>query len=118
MAPLVSLLAVQSARADEALRCADHDANRNVYWGDLHVHTALSMDAYVFEARLRPDDAYRFATGGEVKLPPLDEQGRGTRPFRIGRPLDFAAVTDHAHSFGGTSMCSTPGSPAYDSNVC
>ena len=35
----------------------------NVYWGDTHLHTALSSDAYIFGARLTPDDAYRFAKG-------------------------------------------------------
>ena len=35
----------------------------NVYWGDTHLHTTLSSDAYIFGARLTPDDAYRFAKG-------------------------------------------------------
>ena len=35
----------------------------NVYWDDRHLHTALSSDAYIFGARLTPDDAYRFAKG-------------------------------------------------------
>ena len=45
-------------------------ANRNfpteVFWGDTHVHTGMSMDAGAFGARLMPDDAYRFAAGAEV----------------------------------------------------
>ena len=46
----------------------DYNPDKNVYWGDLHVHTAYSMDAYMFDARLTPRHAYRFAQGAEVKL--------------------------------------------------
>ena len=35
----------------------------SVYWGDTHVHTALSVDGYIFGNRLMPDDAYRFRQG-------------------------------------------------------
>jgi len=38
----------------------------NVYWGDTHLHTGMSMDAGAFGARLGPKDAYRFARGEEV----------------------------------------------------
>ncbi len=103
--------------ANEA-RCDHYDPERNVFWGDLHVHTGLSMDAYIFDTHLRPDDAYHFAAGGEVKLPPFGEDGKGTLPFRLERPLDFAAVTDHAHSFGGVQLCTNPASPAYATELC
>ena len=116
--PLGLLGAARSSGAESGERCQDHDPHRNVYWGDLHVHTAYSMDAYIFDARLGPDDAYRFARGETANLPPLDEEGRGTTPFQIDRPLDFAAVTDHAHSFGGVRLCSDPDSKAYDSPLC
>jgi len=99
-------------------RCEDFDPGRNVYWGDLHIHTSYSMDAYIFDTRLSPDDAYRFARGEASALPPLDEKGRGTTPFQLERPLDFAAVTDHAHSFGGVRLCTDPGSELYSSELC
>ena len=38
----------------------------NVYWGDTHLHTGMSMDAGAFGARLQPDDAYEFAKGQEL----------------------------------------------------
>jgi len=38
----------------------------NVYWGDTHLHTGMSMDAGAFGARLSPEDAHRFARGEEL----------------------------------------------------
>ncbi|MGB0620334.1 MAG: DUF3604 domain-containing protein [Myxococcota bacterium] len=115
----VALLGFASpSRAAEAERCDHYDANKNVFWGDLHIHTAYSMDAYMFDTRLRPGDAYAFAKGETRSIDPLDENEIGTRPVKIGRPLDFAAITDHADAMGGVQLCTTPGSKAYDSPVC
>ncbi|MGB0619988.1 MAG: DUF3604 domain-containing protein [Myxococcota bacterium] len=113
--PSLLLLAALPAAASHAAetQCRDHDPNRNVYWGDLHIHTAVSMDANVFGTRLRPSDAYRFARGEEVAL-----GLNADRPVRLERPLDFAAITDHASNMGGVSLCTTPGSPVYNSASC
>ena len=97
-------------------RCDAHRPERQVFWGDLHVHTGVSMDAYMFGTRLRPADAYRFARGEPVEL---GDPAAGTaRTVQIERPLDFAAVTDHAMNFGGVKLCTTPGSDVYDSEIC
>lgn len=99
-------------------RCADFAPERNLYFGDLHVHTAYSFDAWVFDVRNRPEDAYRFARGEAVQLPPVGPDGVGQTTVRLARPLDFAAVTDHAEFLAEIQACTTPGSAAYDSATC
>jgi hypothetical protein len=115
---LLSLLLIAQAATAEGERCSEYNPERNVYWGDLHIHTSYSMDAYIFETRLTPEDAYRFARGESRMLPPLDKNGKGTVPFQIARPLDFAAVTDHADAFGGVRLCTDPKSDAYQTDLC
>jgi hypothetical protein len=98
--------------------CATHNPLRNAYFGDLHVHTTYSFDAYAFEVRTTPEQAYRFARGETVALAPLDAAGQGTRTAQLDRPLDFAAVTDHSEFLGEVEECTTPDSPAYQSMTC
>jgi Protein of unknown function (DUF3604) len=70
-----------------------YNENRQVFFGDLHIHTGLSTDAYIMGVRSEPDDVYRFANGEVIN------HGAGY-PIQISRPLDFAAVTDHAEYMG------------------
>jgi hypothetical protein len=64
-----------------------------VYWGDTHLHTGMSMDAGAFGARLMPDDAYRFAKGEEVT------SSTGLQ-VKLSRSLDFLVVADHSDNMG------------------
>ena len=98
--------------------CALHDPLRRAFFGDLHVHTTLSFDAHAFDVRTTPAQAYGFAQGQAVALPPLDVGGQGTQTLQLERPLDFAAVTDHSEFLGEVETCVTPGSPTYDSSTC
>lgn len=98
--------------------CAEVDPERRPLWGDLHVHTARSMDAATQDGRVSPREAYAFARGDAVRLPPLDADGVGTRELRIDRPLDFVGLTDHAEYLGETRICSTPGLAGYDAPIC
>ncbi len=62
--------------------------DRNAYFGDLHVHTENSFDAYSFGTTASPADAYKYARGEAIKHPT-------GYLIQLSRPLDFYAVTDH-----------------------
>jgi len=98
--------------------CDAFEPLRTLHWGDLHVHTAYSFDAWLHDVRVDPDAAYRFAQGEPVALPPLDARGNPTQIVQLDRPLDFAAVTDHSEFLGEVEACTTPGSAAYDTQLC
>ncbi len=104
--------------SEEREPCSQFNPSRNVYFGDLHIHTALSFDAWIWDVRTTPADAYRFARGEPIPLTHLEENGQGTRTIQLERPLDFAAVTDHAEFFAEVEACVTPGSEAYDALTC
>jgi hypothetical protein len=91
--------------------CAVHDPLRQAFFGDVHIHTSYSMDAYTADVRATPADAYRFARGEPIAL-------AGGRTAQLERPLDFAAVSDHAEYLGEVSLCTTPGSPGYAGARC
>ncbi len=106
------------ARTEQRQPCAEYQPLRHPYFGDLHVHTALSLDASTQGTRNMPRDAYRFARGEAIGLQPYDRDGVPQRRLQLARPLDFAAVTDHAEMFGELAICATPGLPGYGSPIC
>jgi hypothetical protein len=108
----------QSCPIDVREPCASSNPLRNAYFGDLHIHTRHSFDANAFDVPTTPQDAYAFARGTPLALPPLALDGTPTQIVQIDRPLDFAAVTDHSEFLGEVEMCTTPGSAAYDSAFC
>ena len=65
---------------------------KEAYFGETHVHTSYSLDAYIGGARLTPDDAYKFAQGKDVTI--------NGQAHNIKKPLDWAAVSDHAEFIG------------------
>ena len=77
---------------------------RNAYFGETHLHTSWSVDAWVFGNRITgPADAYKYAKGETIKHPMGYD-------IQIDTPLDFMGVTDHSEYVGVTKQANTPGS--------
>ena len=72
---------------------AGRNFHTRAYFGDTHLHTAISVDAGAFGARLGPTDAYRFAKGEELT------SSTGQK-VKLSRPLDFLVVADHSDAMG------------------
>jgi hypothetical protein len=72
---------------------ADRGFPTRPLWGDTHLHTANSPDAFAFGNRLGPEEAYRFARGETVT------SSTGQR-VQLSRPLDFLVVADHGVAMG------------------
>lgn len=72
---------------------AQDGEDRRPLFGETHIHTAYSFDAYLFNTRATPDDAYEFGKGKPLKHP-LGET------YQLKRPLDFMSVTDHGFFMG------------------
>ncbi len=100
---------LQAAQAEtnapRSQRTTGYNPDKNVYFGDLHIHTKNSFDAYIFNVRTTPDDVYRFAKGQTVKHPSGYDIALG------GEPLDFVAATDHGAYMGILPQMNNPDSP-------
>jgi hypothetical protein len=78
---------------------------RDAYFGETHVHTSYSLDAWLFGNRITdPGDAYKYFKGEPIKQPLGYE-------IKIDTPLDFAGVTDHSEYVGVVKLANDPGSP-------
>ncbi|NLS07097.1 DUF3604 domain-containing protein [Rhizobium sp. P32RR-XVIII] len=77
---------------------------RDAYFGETHVHTSYSLDAWLFGNRMTdPGDAYKYFKGEPIKHPLGYD-------IRIDTPLDFAGVTDHSEYVGVVRLANDPGS--------
>jgi len=73
----------------------DAYGEKKIFWGDTHLHTKYSLDAYAFgNHAIDPDSAFKFAKGTPVLHPRMQHR------VHIGRPLDFLVVSDHAEYAG------------------
>jgi len=70
---------------------------QNVYFGDAHVHTVMSMDAAAWGASQTPEGAYRYARGEEV----TSFKGWKTQ---LTRPLDWLVIADHSDGYNFYNM--------------
>jgi hypothetical protein len=78
---------------------------RDAYFGETHVHTSYSLDAWLFGNRITdPGDAYKYFKGEPIKHPLGFD-------IKIDTPLDFAGVTDHSEYVGVVKLANDPGSP-------
>lgn len=83
---------------------AEPNPERNAYFGETHIHTSWSVDAWVMGNRITgPADAYRYAKGEPIKHPMGFD-------IKIDTPLDFMGVTDHSEYVGVTREANIPGS--------
>src|SRR5262247_2672652 len=79
--------------------------DRDAYFGETHVHTSWSLDAWLFGDRLTgPGDAYKYFKGEPIKHPLGYE-------VKIDTPLDWAGVTDHSEYVGVIRLANDPSSP-------
>jgi uncharacterized protein DUF3604 len=106
------------ARTETREPCAKVEPLRQPFFGDTHVHTAFSFDAWGQGTLARPADAYRFARGEPIGIQPYGPDGQAHTHVQLRRPLDFAVVTDHSDLLGETQICQDPELPGYDSLVC
>jgi hypothetical protein len=105
--PAAAKSAADEAAKQTAAPAAQQPApnpERNAYFGETHIHTSLSVDAWVMGNRITgPADAYKYAQGEPIKHPMGFD-------IKIDTPLDFMGVTDHSEYVGVTKEANTPGS--------
>src|ERR1700752_3465117 len=84
---------------------AQRNPPRGAYFGETHVHTSWSLDAWLFGDRMTdPGDAYKYFKGETIKAPLGYD-------IKIDTPLDFAGVTDHSEYVGVVKLANDPNSP-------
>jgi hypothetical protein len=84
---------------------AEPNPERNVYYGEQHVHTSWSFDAYAFGDTLTgPEAFYQYAMGKPTLHP-------GGYEVTITKPLDWGAVTEHSEYMGMVQEANDPDSP-------
>jgi hypothetical protein len=66
---------------------------KNVYFGEEHLHTSASPDAFAVGTRGTWDDAYRYGMGEEITL------STSGKKIKKKTPYDFVAITDHSEYF-------------------
>jgi hypothetical protein len=102
-APMAETQATQSSSASTSdLPPANPD--NNAYFGDVHVHTGWSFDAFTNGSKTTPTDAYAWAQGRPIT-------GSGGPEMQIKTPLDFYMVADHAEMMGIFNQMADPNSP-------
>ncbi len=94
----------------------DRDNNKpnplkNVYFGEQHLHTQNSFDAFTIGTRLTWEEAYNYAKGMEVTILPSGQKIKKSKPY------DFVAITDHSEYFGIMKQFNEPNNPLSKSDL-
>lgn len=89
----------EASKAEEVQAANDKEVTSGIatklLWGDTHLHTSNSIDAFGFGVKLGPEEALRFARGEEVK-------STWGLKAKLDRPLDFLVIADHSGGLGAT----------------
>ena len=108
---VVAIVAAFSAMrpSDSATQAAQPKAApvRGAYFGNLHIHTSWSNDAYNMDVRSTPDDSYLYGKGEPVRI-------QSGAMVQLERPLDFMGVTEHAEYQGIMARLQNPNNPLYN----
>lgn len=105
------VLFAETLAGEEYSSAVSRDYPANVYWGDTHLHTRNSADAYSMgNMNLSPAQAYRFARGQKLTAHTGIE-------VRLKRPLDFLVVSDHAEYLGGYYRLNVDDNVVVDTDV-
>jgi hypothetical protein len=78
---------------------------KNVYFGEQHIHTAASPDAFAVGTRGTWEDAYKYALGEEITFSTTGEKIKKSTPY------DFVGLTDHSEYFGVMPRLINPNDP-------
>jgi hypothetical protein len=107
---IAGLLFVSNGWAQDKKSAAD-PAKRQVYFGEQHLHTSNSPDAFAMGTRNTVDDAYSFAKGLAVKKNTTGEMVQKKTPY------DWCAVTDHAEYLGVMPLLLEKNNPMKDTEI-
>jgi hypothetical protein len=103
--PTALLVAIAAIVAVAPVWAQEKNPERNAYFGETHVHTSWSLDAWLGGDRITdPGDAYKYFKGEPIKHPMGYD-------VKIDTPLDWAGVTDHSEYVGVTRLANDPNSP-------
>ncbi len=94
---LLTPLSVVAKEQKQYSTTLEADYPKTVLWGDTHLHTNLSQDAFQFGLSLGPEEAYRFAKGETITA-------THGQKAKLKRPLDFLVIADHAEGLGSMQM--------------
>ena len=93
LASFLLVLSVHAQEANEKRYITPSEHPSEVYWGDAHIHTRISIDSSLWGNTLGPADTYRYLRGGAVS------SFKGWT-VQLNRPMDWSVISDHSDAYG------------------